>query len=137
MFNRGIKSFVCPFCESQSFGFDPHQTIMTYLNPITFVIEDVEKVIDKCIAEYTVFICRDCGAEVRYTYKDIEKKVRQNMSNVALSLLARGEIIKHGVPSGKDRVHIYCGKCNGFDGKGGCPVKIYEECEIKRFPSGI
>ncbi len=137
MFKRGIRNINCPFCESMSFSFDPQNTVMAYINPLTFTLDDMGQVVDKCITEYTVFSCADCGAKVKYTYKDIEKRIRQAMTINALQILTQKGLMENTLPTGKSRVHIYCGKCNGFDGKGSCPIKVYKECEIKRLPNGL
>lgn len=137
MFSRGIRNINCPFCDSTSFSFDPQNTLEAYVNPLTFTLDNLEDIIDRCITNYTVFNCTDCGAKVKYTYKDIERKVRQSVTKNALHLLSQKEIMKNTIPTDKSRVHIYCGKCNGFDGKGSCPVVVYENCDIKRFPNDL
>ncbi len=137
MFSRGVRNINCPFCDSTSFSFDPQDTLAAYINPLTFTLDNLEDIVDRCIVGYTVFSCADCGAKVKYTYKDIERKIRQSVTKNALQLLSQREIMENTIPTGKSRVHIYCGKCNGFDGKGGCPIVVYESCEIKRFPNGL
>jgi len=113
--------------------FDPSETLSSYFVPETFIMSEIEEVIDKTINEYLVFKCRNCGNVIKYTYKDIEKKIREIIYNNVINLISIKELRNSDLNIIK-KVFIYCGKCHGFDGKGSCPIKIYEDCKLKRLP---
>ena len=79
--------------------------------------------------------CVECKKVYRYTYKDIEKRIRIDITkNILIQFAGKAA---QSLPNVMDGILIYCGKCSGFDGKGSCTRKIYNNCEIKRFPHVI
>jgi len=135
MFHDAISILQCPICESKNFYMNTLGTIEAYADPSVFVLENVEKIVDGCISDFFVFKCGDCGATDRYTMQDVGKRIRQEITKRVLTLVAKGEMQQAMGPTHKSL--IYCGKCSGFDAKGSCPLRIYENCDIKRFPNGL
>lgn len=123
----------CDLCEEGTMFFDPSSTMESYFVPETFVMSEIDEVIDKTINEYLVFRCRKCRTLVKYTFKDIEKKVRDVLYKNLISMVSMQELKNSNLGLVK-KVLVYCGKCQGFDGKGSCPIKIYEGCKLKRLP---
>lgn len=136
MLNFINDNLQCDFCEDGTLYYDSSKTFNAYFIPETFVLSEISEVIDKTINEYSVFTCRRCKAAVKYTFKDIEKKIREYMYQTITNMIAVQELRNSDLSVVK-KVFIYCGKCHGFDGKGSCPVKIYESCELKRLPNEL
>jgi len=113
--------------------YSQQMTYDAYSLPDTFVLDDIDKITDGIIGEYLVYICRKCGSVERYTYKELEQLERKRISKTIIDSIARGEMVK-AAPLRKSKVLIYCGKCNGLDGKGSCLIETFKECKIKRLP---
>lgn len=107
-------------------------TIDEYAIMITVNSSNIFSKIDEIIGRYLVYECVSCSAKYKYTYKDLEKVLRKNITQKMLIILARGGMLKNNAIT--DKLFFYCGKCNGFDGLGSCPKVVYNNCEIKRFP---
>lgn len=135
MFGEALSILCCPYCSSRSYVMDPASTFNAFSDPNVFKLENVEKLVDGCIAEYTVFTCLDCGASDKLTVRGIEKAVRKEITKRVLTVIASAEVF-NSVPESQF-AYIYCNKCPGFDGKGSCPLSMYENCDVKRFPSGL
>jgi hypothetical protein len=131
----GLK---CASCDIGALEYSSKDTFEAYSEKELFVLDDIETLIGGLIANFLIFKCGNCGTEYRYTYKDIDKIVRKDISNRVMTMYATGEIIGATTPSKElDRVFVYCGKCNGYDGKGSCLLKIFDECKLKRLPYGL
>jgi len=101
---------------------------------MVFVLEDLPNIKDGVLSEVLSFKCNVCESEFRYTYKEVEKKIRKELAKRYISTLIGQGAKNTNTTTYRDRVMIYCGKCTGFDGKGACPVFIFEDCKIKRLP---
>jgi len=126
----------CDFCKDGLLYFDPSETLNSYFVPETFVLSEIEEIIDKTINEYLVFKCRNCKGIVKYTYRDVENKVRELLYKHMINMISITELRNSSLNVVK-KVFIYCGKCPGFDGKGSCPIAIYDKCRLKRLPSEL
>lgn len=130
MFNK-IK---CEICGKGYLINDTASTINAWLQPENFKLDNIDKIVDGIIGEVLCFNCSECKAELRYTYKELEKLYRKKLSDKLLTMLAKGEMADPGMVRKSAKIFIYCGKCSGFDGKGTCPEFIYKECKLKRLP---
>jgi len=134
MFRAITDSLKCDFCEVGMIYYDPSETLNSYFVPETFALSEIGNIIDKTINEYLVFKCGMCGGIEKYTFKDIEKKVRESMYEQVINTLAIKELRSSGALNLVDKTLVFCDKCKGFDGKGSCPVRIFNECKLKRLP---
>lgn len=133
MFIESIRESTCNFCKKGRLRHDPQLTFERYSEPESFILDDVDKLVDGIIGDYLVYRCEKCGAVESYTFKDIERMVRKEISKRVMDVKARGEMIETVLLS-KKRIMIYCGKCNGFDGKGSCLLETFKNCKLKRLP---
>jgi hypothetical protein len=117
--------------------YDQKETLEAWQQPEVFRLSDVDKLKDGIVSEILVMVCNQCGVQVRYTFKEIEKEIRKKLSNRLLTMIAKGSIPDPATIRKADRIYIYCGKCNGYDGKGSCHKYIYDNCIIKRLPNGF
>lgn len=127
----------CDFCEKGKLTYNPSKTFDAYFIPETFALSEISEIIDKSINEYLVFECRICDSNVRYTFKDIEKKIRDDLYEKVIDMVATKEFRDIGAINFANKTLIYCGKCNGIDGKGSCFIKIFEDCKLKELPSEL
>jgi predicted nucleic-acid-binding Zn-ribbon protein len=127
----------CDFCKDGRMHYEPEETFKSYFVPETFATDKLNKIIDEAINEYLVFKCRMCGQIDKYTFKDVEKKIRKEMYDIVINSIAIKELRNANTINLIDKTMIYCGKCKGFDGKGACPIKIFKDCKLKRFPSEL
>jgi len=134
MINFINNNLSCNFCERGIIYYEPSETLNSYFVPETFALSEIGDIIDKTINEYLVFKCGMCGSMEKYTYKDIEKKVRENMYEQVINTLAIKELRDSGALNLVDKTLVFCDKCKGFDGKGSCPTRIFDECKLKRLP---
>lgn len=116
--------------------YDQNHTFLDYSLPETFVLDDVDKIVDGIMCQYLIYRCNKCKSIEKFTYKEIERRERKRMSMLVMNSAARGEIEKALLRSG-NRVLMYCGKCNGLDGKGACLVETYRNCKLKRLPNEL
>lgn len=123
----------CDFCDEGTMFFDPSETLNSYFVPETFIMSEIEEVIDKTINEYLVFRCRKCRALTKYTFKDIEKKIRDVLYGNIINMISIKELRNSNLNVVK-KVFIYCSVCPGWDGKGSCPIAMYEKCKLKKIP---
>jgi len=137
MLRTMIDSLGCDFCTNGKLYYDPSETFDAYFIPETFVSSNIGELIDKTINEYIVLKCTVCKSVVKYTFRDIEKRVRENMYDTVIKMVSVKELRNSGALNLIDKTLIYCGKCQGFDGKGACPVRIFDDCKLKRLPSEL
>lgn len=137
MFESIIKSLKCSFCGKEGVKFNPQSTFEAYSEPDTFVLDDVDKIVDGVISEWLVYECLSCKSVEKITWQELEKIVRHEISKRVIHLAATGEMMKSGAGRSGGKVFVYCGACRGFDGKGSCLLKIYKECKIKRIPNEL
>ncbi len=130
----GLK---CDFCEKGNLTYSPSKTFDAYFIPETFALLEIDEIIDKHLNEYLVFECRVCNSNVRYTFKDVEKKIRNDLYKKVIEMAATKEFKDANAINFANKTLIYCGKCNGIDGKGSCFIKIFEDCKLKRLPSEL
>jgi len=135
MFEHNIIATKCSVCGEGKMCFCPESTFVAYADPQAFSLEDVEKMVDGVMNEYLVYKCTSCGVIERYTFKDIEKAIRKEISKRVVELAVKKEIAAS--LSSKNKVLVYCGRCNGFDGKGSCLIKTYKSCKLKRLPDEL
>jgi len=105
--------------------------------PEIFRLDDIDKLKDGIISDILVMVCNQCDSQVRFTLKEIEKKFRKGLSNRILTMISRGDVPDPSSVRKTDRIYVYCGKCNGYDGKGACPMYVYNNCDLKRVPYGF
>jgi hypothetical protein len=127
-------SFSCVVCGEGTVSFSEALTFNSYKTPLVFVLEDLAHIKDGTLSDVLVFRCNNCESEFRYTFKEVEKKIRNELAKRHIGLCIGKGYKNPNLTTYRDRVMIYCGKCSGFDGKGACPVYIYEDCKIKRLP---
>jgi hypothetical protein len=129
-----MLSFICDVCGEGRVHFSESKTFESYNTPIVFVLEDLPNLTDGVLSDLLVFRCNVCDAEYRMTYKELDKKLRKELAKRYIAMCIGTGAKNPNAATYHDRVMIYCGKCNGFDGKGACPVFIYDTCNIKRLP---
>ena len=137
MLSDMIKRLPCEACGEGELYYSQVETTNAWSHPDVFIFDNVDKIVDGIMNDVLVFNCTKCDAKIRYTFKEIEKKFRQKLTNRILTMIAMGDMPIPGSTREHGRVVIYCGKCSGYDGKGSCPSRIYDHCELKRLPRGI
>lgn len=133
MFYDQMRILDCDLCEYGFMIYDEQATIDNYTESYVFQSKDLNKIAEKIINEYLVFKCFGCGSKKKYTYKQIEKLIREDVTKKVIRAIQTDQALKVLPKMGKRGYMIYCGKCEGFDGNGCCPSQIYENCEIKKF----
>lgn len=128
-----LKDIKCEFCKEGTMQYSQKLTFEDYSLPESFILDDVDKIVDGIINEYLVYVCRKCGSVEKYTHKELEKLERKRISKTVMTLAAKGEIDK-AITSRRDRVLVYCNKCGGLDGKGSCLLQTYKNCKLKKLP---
>jgi len=134
MLNSLIQYVNCSVCGGDLI-YDPKATFDSYCNELGPTIENVDLIVDGIICKFLIYKCSKCKYVYKYTYKEIEKVIRRETTKQVLLSIARGQM--KNIVRIMDGVLIYCGKCSGFDGKGSCTKKIYDKCEVKRFPNVV
>lgn len=137
MFSDMIRYLKCNSCENGRLMYSQLETMESWQQPEIFRLDDIDKLKDNIISDILVMVCTECNAHVRFTLKEIEKEFRKNLSNRLFTMLGKGDIPDPGSLRQTDRIFVYCGKCNGYDGKGACPRYVYNNCELKRLPHGF
>lgn len=131
-----IRYLPCEACDGR-LTYSQKETIAAWRQAEIFRLDDLDKLEDGIISDLLVFMCMDCGLQLRFTFKELEKKFRKQLSQRVLTKIAMGDMPDPGAERVIDRVFFYCGKCGGYDGKGSCPRYVYQNCEIKRLPYGF
>ena len=131
-----IDILKCEVCDGP-LNYSNEYTFEAYTSPATFDIDNIENIVDGILAEYLVFECPNCSNKYRYTFKEIEKMARRELSRMVMTSIAIGAIVQSGKLQHTDRTLVYCNKCNGTDGKGGCLLKVFKDCKLKRLPNGL
>jgi DNA-directed RNA polymerase subunit M/transcription elongation factor TFIIS len=126
----------CEICKEGTMVYRPGPSFDAFSDPRTFVLEDIDNIVDGIISEFLVYQCHKCGHTERLTYKEIERRERKRISQIVMNSAAKGEIEK-SINLRKPKVFVYCGKCPGLDGKGACLKETYKECKIKHFPNEL
>jgi len=126
----------CKFCEKGEMFYNQSLTFYDYSLPENFVLDDITNLVDGILNEYLVYECNYCGSIEKLTYKEIEKNERHRISQLVIDSAARGEI-ESAINSRKPTALIYCGRCNGANGKGACPISVYKKCELKWLPNEL
>jgi hypothetical protein len=123
----------CDFCESIDIYYDPLETFNNYTSD-NFEITEIKTIINNPHNDYLVFRCRVCGAVIKYTFKDIEKNIKEYMYEIIVNLIAMKQFKNISSVEYTKKVFVYCGKCKGWNGKGSCPVEIFDKCRLKKIP---
>ena len=137
MFSDMIRHLPCNSCKDGRLYYNQLLTMEAWQQPEVFKLDDINKLKDGIISDILVMVCNQCDSQVRYTLKEIEKEFRRGLSNRIFTMIGRGDIPDPGSLRKTDRIFIYCGKCNGYDGKGACPRYVYDKCALKRMPDGF
>jgi ribosomal protein S27AE len=137
MLNNILKYSSCDSCGEGRLMYSQQETMEAWQQPEVFRLDDIDKLKDGIISDILVMVCVECGAQVRYTFKELEKKFRKQLSDRVFTKIAKGRSPDPGSLRHVDRIYYYCGKCNGYDGKGSCPNFVYKNCELKRMPHGF
>ncbi|RLF84369.1 hypothetical protein DRN34_05835 [Thermococci archaeon] len=135
MFNNLLQGIICEKCGAGELFFDRGSTHAHYAQPNSFRVEEIEAAADGIINSYLVFHCSSCAEVTRYTFKEIEKRMRKEITENIIHSIVRGEILP--TVNAIDKNFIYCDRCSGFSGNGACPKSIYDKCELKRLPHGL
>lgn len=131
MFDSLIQHLNCEVC-GHPLIYNADASLDIHSNELDMTLGNVESKIDEIISQFLVYECSICKKAYKYTYKDIEASIRTELIKKALLTIAMGQM--KNMSYIMDGVLIYCGKCKGFDGNGSCTKKMYDACEIKRFP---
>ena len=137
MLSDMIRYLPCKSCEDGRLYYNQKETMEAWQQPEIFKLDDIDKLKDGIISDILVMVCNQCDAQVRFTLKEIEKEFRKQLSKRIFTMIGWGDIPDPGSVRKIDRLFFYCGKCNGYDGKGSCPKYIYENCDLKRMPYGF
>lgn len=137
MFSDMIRYLPCNSCEDGRLYYNQRLTMEAWQHPEVFRLDDIDKLKDGIISDILVMMCNQCDSQVRYTLKEIEREFRKGLSARILTMMGKGDIPDPGSLKKTDRIFFYCGKCNGYDGKGACPRYIYDHCDLKRMPHGF
>ena len=124
--------FECDLCSSP-LEISREETLSSYVSVVNTNITNIFNKADSFLNRYMVYVCTVCGNRVRYTYKDVEKKIRKDIMERLLMAITIEYFNTTVILT--DKYYMYCGKCNGFDGRGSCPKIISDKCDIKRFPN--
>lgn len=131
MIDKFVDVLVCEICGG-SLYLDADTTVDEYTIFLASTPRNLSDSIDKIMMDFSVYVCATCGHIHKYTTKEVERFLRKKLTERALLILARGFVTPENILQSK--FIIYCGKCQGSDGKGSCPRSIFDKCEIKRFP---
>lgn len=131
MFINFQDTIKCEVCGGP-LDLDSEETVEDYAKLLDVDSYDVFGKVENILNNYLVYRCRLCRHTVKYTYKELEKELRKALTAKLLMMSIKGDITH--VKALTNKYFIYCGKCNGFDGQGSCPMFVFEKCEIKRFP---
>lgn len=131
MIDKFTNILTCELCGN-SLYLDTDTTLDEYTIYMSITTNNINDKIDDIMADYLMYTCVECGHSHKYTTKEIERLLRKQITERALVLIARDTVDIRGFLV--DKFLIYCGKCQGMDGKGSCSKTVLEKCEIKRFP---
>ena len=137
MLSNMIRKLPCDSCEDGILLYDQRETMEAWQQAEVFRLDDIDKLDDGIMSDILVMVCNQCDHIVRYTLKEIEKACRKQLSSRLLTMISRGDAPDPGSFRKTDRIAYYCGRCNGYDGKGACPTYIYENCDLRRMPYGF
>jgi hypothetical protein len=133
MINGIVNKIACEICGG-ALTFSSTLTIDDYTIAITADSSNISNKVDEIIGKYLVYECYDCHAKYKYTYRDLERYLRKDLTQRMLLLVVKNMVADNS-NAVKNKFFFYCGKCNGYDGNGSCPKSMYTKCEIKRFPT--
>jgi len=123
----------CPICIEGSMRISLASTFDMFSQE--FNLEDLDTLEDGIIEQYWTFVCDYCGAKQKFNFRDIERMARKELSKRILTLKATAELNK--TINVRTKYLIYCGVCNGYDSNGACPQMVYDDCKLRRMPSGL
>jgi len=126
----------CDFCELGVLNLDTVNTMDSFTESELFTYKDAVAYVDKTIDRPMVYVCDTCGAQTKYTIKDVLRKQRDQLLQQVLEQVMVHRVYNEHSDSSPPHILIYCGKCTGQDGKGSCKAEIHNKCDLKEFPSG-
>lgn len=122
----------CEICGG-ALKLDAKATVLDYAFVMDISANNIFDKIESIVGKYLVYSCMSCGYSYKYTYKELEKFLRKQLTEQFLLAVVHGDVRKN--PALTDKYFVYCGKCSGYDGQGACPKTIFNNCKIKRFPT--
>jgi DNA-directed RNA polymerase subunit RPC12/RpoP len=113
---------------------DSTKTLDDYVDNLKCIVDRKGKLVEDTILPYLIYKCIKCGKIYKFTYKEWEKRMRIQLSKIAMELRKKKmfgsntELLSIDPDSGLD----YCGQCTGYDGDGNCLVDIIKQCSLRR-----
>lgn len=126
-------SINCDDCDN-SLMFDYDNTVDNYTKEVDYKTQPLDFIMEKVLANYLLYVCSSCDKKYKYTYKELERKLRESVSKDVVGAkkakMFREDInfdlIKPGC--GVE----YCGQCTGIDNKGNCSLDLIKQCTIRK-----
>lgn len=135
MIIEGNKIFKCEVCEEGLMTYDALLTYEFYEEEYIYSLPELDDIDKEIDAHLLVFKCNVCGATEKLNYRSIYNKIKKYIVDSVKNNI-KMELTKKDLSFSRPYL-IYCGKCEGFNGRGCCPPKIYKDCKIKRLPYGL
>lgn len=121
----------CDDCD-YNLVFDYGSTLDSCLKDLDYLRDSKEFIQDKWLSNYLVYRCVNCRKKFKYTFKEVERKVRETVSKDVIQFrkVQMFKKIDHSLVD-PDNGFEYCGQCEGVDKQGNCFVDIIKQCTIR------
>ena len=130
---------ICPECNQGQLFFDYHNTYEDYFKTSNYITDSKGDLLEETIQLYLVYLCEKCKKKLRLTFEEVEKmfrkKIAQDVSRVKNLMYIKENRELEDLRSSS--VMIFCGECEGFDGKGNCPDRFFNRCALRTKSHGI
>ena len=129
----------CLKCLHGKLSYDEHRTFEKYYKVVQTLINKKGEILEETIPLYLVYSCEKCGEDFTLTYKEVEAMVRKRVAYDVTRMRILRYIRENQEPADitESNTMILCGECEGFDGKGNCPDRFFNRCELRTKAHGI
>jgi hypothetical protein len=129
----------CPKCLKGKLVFDPSATYNDYYKTENYVVDKHGELVEETVQNYLVYSCDRCESEFKYTHQELDEMIRKQMAQKVIRMKNLRYIKENVEPADlkNSNIIIFCGECDGFDGKGNCPDRFFNRCEIRTKAHGI
>ncbi len=124
---------ICDKCGGQLLV-DNQVTLDRYLTKVDYVKDDIGDICDIAVGDYLTYKCLGCTYTVDYTFKEVEQKARESVTNEVKKyrkLHVFTEVI-NPMFIDQDSGLEFCGRCLGVDNEGNCYKDIILQCPFRK-----
>ena len=124
---------ICEKCGSKLIV-DNRATLDRYIAKVDYIKDDLGNICDIALGSYLTYQCIQCTAKIDYTFKEVEQKARESITN-DVKIYRKKHVFRNFINLmyiDQDSGIEFCGRCLGVDNEGNCYKDIISQCPFRK-----